>query len=159
MKEEKTYIIRKHLKLDQKAFASKLGLSQSAISQFENGTRVVSKELYKRIADVFKIDIDSAIEQFKSKNIEKQAAEEINEKVRIVKILAETTLSVDTNIYLQEIANIVIGDSKLLRAALSKFDYLKKRDMLKSNYVFRYDIEVKCDLAFPTIEEYHKYVD
>lgn len=53
--------IRENLKLNQSQFADKLGISQAAISQFEDGKRVPSIDTLDKIAKALGISVQSLL--------------------------------------------------------------------------------------------------
>lgn len=61
--------IRKANSLSGEAFAEKIGLSRTTVSNFENGVKLIKVTNIKRIAEIFKVSIDALL----SKNFEPQA--------------------------------------------------------------------------------------
>ena len=50
--------IRKHLNLTQEEFGNRLGITATAVSRIEKGTRPVTSQMQKAICNVFKVDED-----------------------------------------------------------------------------------------------------
>ena len=65
---ERLYNLRKSYGLSQKEFADKVGLSQSAISQFEKAERMPSTTALETIANKFSIPFSMLIEGEKAEN-------------------------------------------------------------------------------------------
>lgn len=59
---EKLKYLRTGLKLTQKDFAEKIGVSQSSINYWEKGQRIPSIEAATKIADFFSITIESLLD-------------------------------------------------------------------------------------------------
>lgn len=64
--------IRETLKLNQSQFADKIGISQAAISQFEDGKRVPSIESLDRIATALGMSVQSLLTDQTTDNNERQ---------------------------------------------------------------------------------------
>lgn len=88
--------LREGLKLPQRKVAALLDIDTSLLAKYERNERQPSKDLIKKIADIFKSDSEELI------------AEAFSDK------LAYQVLEQD-------------ADSKILRVAESKVDYLKKQ--------------------------------
>ncbi|KAB1364127.1 MULTISPECIES: helix-turn-helix domain-containing protein [Bacillus cereus group] len=50
--------LREKNKWSQKYFSYKLGVTQSAVSQYERGIRVPEDHIKKKIADIFEVTVD-----------------------------------------------------------------------------------------------------
>lgn len=64
--------IRENLKLNQSQFADKLGISQAAVSQFEEGKRVPSIETLDKIAKALGISVVSLLNDENATDDEKE---------------------------------------------------------------------------------------
>lgn len=64
--------IRENLKLNQSQFADKVGISQAAISQFEDGKRVPSIETLDKIATTLGMSVQSLFTDENVKDDERQ---------------------------------------------------------------------------------------
>ena len=64
--------IRGNLKLNQSQFAERLGISQAAISQFEEGKRVPSIETLDKIAKALNISVVSLLSDENTSDKEKE---------------------------------------------------------------------------------------
>jgi transcriptional regulator with XRE-family HTH domain len=64
--------IRENLKLNQSEFAERLGISQAAVSQFEDGKRVPSIETLEKIASRLSRSIQSLLSDENASDDEKE---------------------------------------------------------------------------------------
>lgn len=74
--------LRKSYGLSQSEFAEKVGLSQSAISQFEKGIRMPSTTALETIANAFSIPFSVLIEGEKSDNAKEVLISAVAQKLR-----------------------------------------------------------------------------
>lgn len=88
MKKETLVAIRKSLKMKQLVFCSKLEISQSYLSEMEQGKKPVTDDLYNKIISVFGSDIVAALESEercdKTVSISQEAISESNRKGALI---------------------------------------------------------------------------
>ena len=83
--------LREELSLTQKDCSEFLGISQTNLSQFENGSRTPSDEIKIKIADFFKVDLDYLMGRTDIPNHIKEDKLDISESIKDLDYTLEHT--------------------------------------------------------------------
>ena len=83
--------LREELSLTQKDCSGFLGISQTNLSQFENGSRTPSDEIKIKIADFFKVDLDYLMGRTDIPNHIKEDKLDISESIKDLDYTLEHT--------------------------------------------------------------------
>lgn len=88
---ERIKFLREELSLTQKDCSEFLGISQTNLSQFENGSRTPSDEIKIKIADFFKVDLDYLMGRTDIPNHIKEDKLDISESIKDLDYTLEHT--------------------------------------------------------------------